>query len=78
MSKNNIVRITHYSFNVFVCALRSSSWIGALQVSLCKYVCMDGYHAQVWPLKMDPKLGLDFGSTHKATLNKDFDKFSIP
>ena len=36
-----------------------------------------GYHAWVWPLKMDPKLRF-WVNSKKATLNKDFDKFSVP
>ena len=35
-----------------------------------------GYHAQVWLLKIDPKLG--FWVDSKATRNKNFAKFSIP
>ena len=50
--------------------------VSHLGTPLGPLVFRGGYHARVWSLKKDPKLG--FWVDLKTSLNRDFDKFSTP
>ena len=58
--------------NLILCAPYLGPYVSVITGGGGQLVFRGRYHARVWPLNYD------FGSTRKATLNKDFAKFSIP